>query len=184
MFGPAFARRHARHYFRAVIHHLLRVKSAFAPSKPLHDQTSALINQHAHRAPPARATAFSAPSFIPSATAKFRPECFKISFPCWTFVPSMRTTTGTLNFNSFAAFTTPLASTSQRKMPPKIFTNTALHVGIAQQNAKCIFHLFFRSAAAYIQKVRRTSATQLDDVHRSHREARAVHHAGDSRHPA
>src|ERR1700721_3336543 len=100
MLRSALPRRHARHHFRPIIQHLLRVKTSLAPRNPLHDQPRILINQHAHRAPPASFTAFSAPSFIPSATAKLNPESRNISLPCVTLVPSMPTTTGPLNLNS------------------------------------------------------------------------------------
>src|ERR1700691_4298065 len=139
MFRPALPRRNARHHFRPVIQHLLRVKTPLAARDSLHDQPRILINQHAHRAPPASATAFSAPSFIPSATAKLNPELRKMSLPCCTLVPSMRTTTGTLNFSSFAAPTTPLASTSQRKIPPKMFTNTARTFGSLSKMRNAFF---------------------------------------------
>src|SRR5271170_7528113 len=118
MLCAAFAGSDAADYIGAVGEHLLRVKGAFASCETLHDQTRAFIDKNAHRAPPASATTFWAPSFMPSATVKFRPELRRISLPCFTLVPSIRITTGTLNFSSFAAFTTPVASTSQRKMPP------------------------------------------------------------------
>src|SRR5712691_7842424 len=47
-----------------------------------------------HHLPPARATTFSAPSFIPSAIVNPSPDWRRISWPCFTLVPSMRTTTG------------------------------------------------------------------------------------------
>ena len=50
---------------------------------------------------------------------------------------------------------------------------------ILQQNPEASRHRFFRRSAADIQEVRRLAACQLDDVHRRHREARAVHHAAD-----
>src|ERR1700740_2802237 len=139
VFRPPRPRRHPGHHLRPIIQHLLRVKTPLAPRNPLHDQPRILINQHAHRAPPASFTAFSAPSFIPSATAKLNPELRKISLPCCTLVPSMRTTTGILNFNSFAAPTTPLARMSQRKMPPKILTNTARTLGSLNKMRKAFF---------------------------------------------
>src|ERR1044072_5777641 len=44
----------------------------------------------------AKPTTFSAASFIPSATVKFMPESRITRCPSSTFVPSSRTTTGTL----------------------------------------------------------------------------------------
>ena len=51
-----------------------------------------------------------------------RPELLRISRPSSTFVPSKRTTSGTFSPSSLVAATTPLAMTSQRMMPPKMFT--------------------------------------------------------------
>ena len=42
----------------------------------------------------AAATTFSAASFMVSATMKFNPDCFRISRPASTFVPSSRSTIG------------------------------------------------------------------------------------------
>src|SRR5713226_2101645 len=103
MLRAAFARGYAADYVRAVLDHLLRVKGAFAARKALHNEPRFFTDQNAHRAPPARATTFSAPSFMPSAIPKFSPESRKIFFPA----------------------TTPVASTSQRRMPPKMLMNTA-----------------------------------------------------------
>src|SRR5713226_9339119 len=124
MLRAAFARGYAADYVRAVLDHLLRVKGAFAARKALHNEPRFFTHQNAHRAPPS-ATTFSAPSFMPSAMPKFSPESRKIFFPASTLVPSMRTTTGIFNCKSFAAATTPVASTSQRRMPPKMLMNTA-----------------------------------------------------------
>ena len=81
-------------------------------------------------------------------------------------------------FSSRAAFTTPVASVSQRRMPPKILISTAFTLLIGKQNAERILDLFGVGAAAHIQKIRGTAAGVLDDVHGGHRQARAVHHAG------
>ena len=51
------------------------------------------------------------------------------SCPSSTFVPSSRTTSGTLRPSSFAAATTPLAMTSHFMMPPKMLTKMRLHLG-------------------------------------------------------
>src|SRR5712692_3265937 len=80
---------------------------------------------YSHHLPPARATTFSAPSFIPSAMVNPSSDWRRISWPCFTLVPSMRTTMGTFSCSSFAAATTPVASTSQRRMPPKMLMKTA-----------------------------------------------------------
>src|ERR1700730_6397068 len=125
MLCAAFARGHATHHVGAILNHLLRVEGAFTTREALDDEARFFVYQHAHRAPPARATTFCAPSFMPSAMVKFKPESRRICWPTSTLVPSIRTTTGTLTPRSFAAATTPVARTSQRRMPPKILMNTA-----------------------------------------------------------
>src|SRR5207253_770956 len=75
---------------------------------------------------PAAATTFSAASFMVSATIKFNPDCCKISRPCSTFVPSSRSTIGSWICVLRAASTTPVASVSTRKIPPKMLISTAL----------------------------------------------------------
>ena len=72
--GAAFAGRDAADDFGAVLDHLLRVERAFAAGQALHEELCFLVDQDAHRAPPARATTFSAPSFMSRAMVKFRPE--------------------------------------------------------------------------------------------------------------
>src|SRR5579871_158679 len=124
MLRAALARRNPRNHFGAVLDHLTRMKAAFAASQALHNDLGFFINQNAHRAPPASATILSAPSFISLAIVKLQPESRKISWPFSTLVPSIRITTGSLRFNSLAAATTPFASTSQRKIPPKMLMNT------------------------------------------------------------
>src|SRR6266849_1262767 len=119
---PAFTRRHAAHHYRPVIDGCLRMETGFAAVESLEDEARVLIHEDAHCA---SLTTFSAASFMPLATVKLNPELFKISCPFSTLVPSMRTTIGTFTLNSRAAFTTPVARTSQRRMPPKMLISTA-----------------------------------------------------------
>src|SRR5438445_610147 len=126
----ALARGDAGDHARAVSDHLPRLEATFAAREALREHTSQFVYQNAHRAPPARRTAFSAPSFISSPMVKLRPESRKIWRPCSTLVPSMRTTTGSFICNSRAAATTPVASTSQRRMPPKMLMKT-LHTSLS-----------------------------------------------------
>src|SRR5712664_116282 len=139
MFGAAFAGCDAANHVRAVLDHLLGVEGAFAAGEALNEQASIFVYKDAHRAPPARATTFCAPSFMPLAMVKFNPLSRRICWPTSTLVPSMRMTTGTFNFRSFAAATTPVARTSQRKMPPKILMNTALTSGSLMRMRKAFF---------------------------------------------
>src|SRR5204863_389049 len=103
------------------------------------DEARFFVHQDAHRALPARATTFCAPSFMPSAMVKFKPLSRRIFCPASTLVPSMRMTTGTCKCNSLAAETTPVARTSQRRMPPKILMNTALTSGSLIRMRKAFF---------------------------------------------
>ena len=54
------------------------------------------------------------------------PDSDKILLAFSAFVPSRRTTTGTFNPSSSTASITPLATRSQRTMPPKILIKIAL----------------------------------------------------------
>src|SRR5260370_17503641 len=119
---PAFTRRNATHHFRPVFDGGLGMETSFAARESLEDYARILIDEDAHCA---SLTTFSAASFMPLATVKLNPELFKISFPFSTLVPSIRTTIGTFTLNSRAAFTTPVARTSQRRMPPKMLISTA-----------------------------------------------------------
>jgi hypothetical protein len=55
----------------------------------------------------------------------------------------------------------------------------ALHRGIAENDLERRRHLLRGGAAAHVEEVGREFAVQLDDVHRRHGKARAVHHAAD-----
>src|SRR5262249_2523310 len=98
---------------RAVLDRLLGVERPLLTGQALAEQGGPRPDENGHHALPAAATAFSAASRIPSATTKARPEDLRISRPCSTLVPSSLTTTGTLTPTSFAAATTPSATTSQ-----------------------------------------------------------------------
>ena len=54
-------------------------------------------------------------------------------------MPSMRTTIGILMFSSRAAFTTPVASVSQRRMPPKMLISTAFTFGSESRMRNAFF---------------------------------------------
>src|SRR5438552_13852544 len=139
MLGATFAGRDTADNVGTVFDYLLRMKSAFAAGETLDDEASFFVDEDAHRAPPARATTFWAPSFMPSAIVKFKPLSRRIFCPASTLVPAMRMTTGTCKCNSLAAETTPVARTSQRRMPPKILMNTALTSGSLIRMRKAFF---------------------------------------------
>src|SRR5687767_4764527 len=125
----AFARRDAAHHLGVIGLRGLGVERALAAGQSLNDQARVVVEQDCHQRPPglpASATTLSAASLIVSAVAKFSPLSASIFFPSSTLVPFMRMTIGTGTPNSLTAAITPAASTSQRKMPPKILINTAL----------------------------------------------------------
>ena len=72
-----------------------------------------------------------------------------------------------------------MAIVVQRMMPPKMFTSTALHVLVGEQNAKRLGHLLDVGPAADVEKVGRLAAVQLDQVHRAHGQPGAVDQAAD-----
>src|SRR5690349_10624972 len=122
MLRAALTRGDAAHHVGPVGNCLLRVERAFLAGEALEDQLCFFVDEYAHCA---SLTTFSAASFIPSATVKFKPLSFSNCWPSSTFVPSMRTTTGILISSSRAAAITPLARVSHRKIPPKMLISTA-----------------------------------------------------------
>src|SRR6185436_19836640 len=54
-----------------------------------------------------------------------------------------------------------------------------LHGFVRKQDAKRVADLFDIGSSAGIQKIRRTAARELHDIHGRHRESSAVHQAGD-----
>src|SRR6185437_11701084 len=126
MLLSAFARRDTTDHVGAIGNRLLGVERALFTGEALDDEASLFIDEDTHYfLPPAAATTFSAASLMPSAMVKLKPESRRICLPCSTLVPSMRMTIGTLMPRSRAAATTPVASVSQRRMPPKILMRTA-----------------------------------------------------------
>src|SRR5271166_1354006 len=125
MSGATLARSHATHHLRSVRLRSFGVEGSFPARQSLHNQSRRFINQDAHLTPFAATTTLSAASFMVSATMKFSPLAFRISRPCSTFVPSSRSTMGNWMLVFFAALTTPLASVSTRRMPPKMLISTA-----------------------------------------------------------
>ena len=174
----ALARRHAADHLRAVLRAALGVEGAFLARNALHNQPRIFVNQNCHSyAPAAAATTISAASFIVAPTWKFRPDSFRIFRPSSTFVPSSRSTIGTLTFEI------PRRRHHARRQPvhaqnaAEDIDEDRLHVLVRKQNLERVLNLLLRCAAAHVQKIRRAAACVLNNVHRRHRQARAVHHA-------
>src|SRR5439155_14666037 len=125
----ALSRRHARDHPGAIGDHLLGVERAVAARDPLDDEARGLVDEDAHAAPFALATAcFTASSMSVSAG---NPACFRISIPSRSLVPVSRITIGTLTGNSRVPCTMPLATSSERVIPPKILNSIAVTLGLA-----------------------------------------------------
>ena len=73
-----------------------------------------------------------------AAVAKLRPDSASIFRPSSTFVPSMRTTMGSVTPSFFTAAISPSASRSQRRMPPNTLMNTALTLGSEDRIRKAL----------------------------------------------
>src|SRR5262249_10037907 len=88
------------------------------PRTDLGDDLGVFVDEDGHRYfPLAAATTFSAASPMLDAEMIGNPESARIFLPRSTFVPSRRTTSGTLSETCFAAVTTPVAITSHFMMP-------------------------------------------------------------------
>src|SRR6185312_5578916 len=139
MFLAAFAGRDSADNVRAIRDGLFRVESAFLAGEALNNQAGFFIYEYAHFLPPASATTLSAASFMPSAIVKLNPESRRILMPCSTLVPSILITIGTLMPRSRAAATTPVASVSQRRMPPKMLMSIAFTLGSERMMRSAFF---------------------------------------------
>ena len=129
------------------------------------------------------ATTFFAPSAIVARGLNREAALVRIFLPSSTFVPSRRTTSGTVRPSSLAAATTPFAMTSHFMMPPKMLTKMAFTLELCRDHLEGLGDLLLVRAAADVEEVRRRDAVAgtevLDDVHRRHRQARAVDQAAD-----
>src|SRR5687768_3055123 len=121
-----FAWRDASDNARAVRRRRLRVEGSFASGQALDDEPGVPVEEDCHDYRRASATTFSAASPIESAVVKFKLLSRMICLPSSTLVPSIRITIGTGTPSSVTAATTPCASTSQRRIPPKMLMSTAL----------------------------------------------------------
>src|SRR5450432_488437 len=104
-----------------------------------------------------------------------RPLSPRILRPSSTLVPSRRTTRGTWRPSSLAAAMTPSAMTSHFMMPPKMLTKIAFTLGLRKIILKALVTCSWLAPPPTSRKF----AGALDDVHRGHREARAVDEATD-----
>ena len=94
--------------------------------------------------------------------------------PSSSFVPSRRTTNGTVGLIWSNASIRPLATSSQRVMPPKMLNSTALTFGLERITSTACGDRLGLRAAAGVEEVRRLAAGLGDDVERRHHEPGAV----------
>src|SRR5262245_62096351 len=125
--GPAAARRDAADEVRAVGDRLLGMESALLAGEALAVQAVPAIDEDAHRfaRPRASRTALVAASETSLATVIASPLAASSARALSAFVPSRRTTTGRFTPATLTAWMMPSAMTSQRTMPPKMFTRIA-----------------------------------------------------------
>src|SRR4051812_16084355 len=127
---PAAARRNTTDQLRAVRERLLGVKRTLLTRETLGNDLRVLVDQNAHLfAFFAAATTLRAASVRSVAAVMANPLSPNISRALSAFVPSSRTTTGTLTPTFLTALITPSAMMSQRTMPPKMLTSTARTFG-------------------------------------------------------
>src|SRR5690606_17856066 len=110
-----------------------RVELAGLAGDSLRDDLGVLVDQDRHALSPcqrAAATTFCAASAIVSADMIGSPDSASIFLPSSSFVPFMRTTSGTFRPTALLAAITPSAITSQRMMPPKMLTRIAFRFGL------------------------------------------------------
>ena len=93
--------------------------------------------------------------------------------------PTIRTTIGTSRSWTARASIRPRATSSPRVIPPKMLTRMAFDLRVGQDDPHRRRDLVGPRPAADVEEVGRLAAGPLDEVHRGHRQARAVDHAAD-----
>src|SRR3954454_21944970 len=130
----ALARRHARDDVRPVALVVHRVERALAARDARDADARLLVDEDAHALTPApdfasSTTRWAASSIVASTCRPCRSASARSRRPSSSFVPSRRTTNGTSGFTCSKASMRPLATSSQRVMPPKMLNSTALTFG-------------------------------------------------------
>src|SRR5919202_2110041 len=127
----ALARRDAGHDVRAVALVVQRVERALAAGDARDADARVVVDEDAHAPTSAPAFASSttrsaAPSIVDSTCRFGRSASASRRRPSSSFVPSRRTTNGTSGLTWANASMRPLATSSQRVIPPKMLNRTAL----------------------------------------------------------
>src|SRR5574338_524466 len=121
----ALARRDAGDDLGAVLQHLLGVERAVAAGDALDEQPGALVDEDAHAAFPFPAAATACLTASSMSVSAENPAPVRIRIASCSFVPVRRITMGTFRGNWLVACTMPLATSSQRVMPPKMLNRMA-----------------------------------------------------------
>src|SRR5690606_4396081 len=125
---PALPRSHPRHHAGSVLAHLARVERSIAPCNPLYDEARILIDEDAHLPSPlARFTDHSTASSM--SVIALNPAAARISAAFSSLVPVSRITIGTAMSICRVAVTMPLATSSQRVIPPKMLKRMTRTLG-------------------------------------------------------
>ena len=179
--AAALARRHAGDDVGAILQHLPGVKLALAAGDALHNQACVFVDQNAHVYNSPRACSGHGLSGRPrpGVAAVIISASARIWRPSSSLVPTSRATIGTSVGTSCRALRMPLATSSQRVMPPKMLNSTALTFGSERMMRRAAATLSAWAPAADVQKVGRLAAVQLGDVHGGHGQPGAVDHAAD-----
>jgi len=91
----------------------------------------------------------------------------KICCPSAWLVPIKRTTIGILIFKSFEASKIPLATSSQRVIPPKMLIKIDFDLMVAEDDLEWGSHFFWCSPPRY-PKISCFTAKQVEDIHGCH----------------
>src|SRR6266513_1486522 len=126
---PALARRHPADDGGAVLLAARGVERPLAAGDALDDHARGLRDEDAHFTPFASATTLRAPSPMSSAITSARPDSASIRLPSSTFVPSARSTMGSVSPSFVTAAITPSARRSTRRIPPNTLMKTAFTLG-------------------------------------------------------
>src|SRR5215212_198092 len=120
----ALAGRHAAHDVRAVAPVVERVERALAPGDAGRAELRAGADEDGHQAA-SSTTLVAEPSMVASVWTLGRSASASSARPSLSLVPSSRTTNGTVGRICANASIRPLATSSQRVMPPKMLNRTA-----------------------------------------------------------
>src|SRR6185312_10587523 len=123
---------HAGHDLGAVVAVAQRVEGALPPGDPGHAQLRVAVDEdrHGYVAAASSTTRRAASSIVDSVCTLGRLASASSARPSLSFVPSRRTTKGTVGLIRLNASISPRATSSQRVMPPKMLNSTALTLGL------------------------------------------------------